>query len=48
MTTRAPTRFACPACGESFTIDPATRQALAEYGCAVCGSAVGCEAFSDC
>lgn len=48
MTTSPPTRFACPACGERFSTDAATKQALVEYGCAVCGSAVGNEAFSEC
>jgi|AntDeeMinimDraft_4_1070355.scaffolds.fasta_scaffold01252_8 predicted RNA-binding Zn-ribbon protein involved in translation (DUF1610 family) len=48
MTTSPPTRFACPACGERFPTDHAIKQALVKFGCALCGSTVGTEAFSDC
>lgn len=39
-------RFACPECGSVLQVDDATREALLDGGCVVCGATVTDEAFN--
>jgi predicted RNA-binding Zn-ribbon protein involved in translation (DUF1610 family) len=38
--------FRCPDCGESVAVNPPMREALLDYGCVVCGTALSPAAFT--
>lgn len=46
MSERRTYAFVCPECATAITVDGATKAAIFEHGCAICGIATPPDAFA--